>query len=195
MAVCSIHIDNLSRFYKIRIELLSYNILILWFIRSLCVPSKECEIMLNENNYPVQLFCGTFDEHKEKFPYVDAIICSSVLEYIAKPEKLLINFHNILNDNGILIITVPNRNSYIRLIENAAKHINFILRKLSCINRIKQYSDYLSLSINRYTMSEFVSLIKKCNFDSIQAFYFSHKIKTEKFNRNASMLFFVLRKR
>ncbi len=39
----------------------------------------------------------------------DAIICSSVIEYVAEPAKLLQGFNSALRDSGILIISFANR--------------------------------------------------------------------------------------
>ncbi|HYG37023.1 MAG TPA: class I SAM-dependent methyltransferase [Cytophagales bacterium] len=38
----------------------------------------------------------------------DGIICSEVLEHLNAPEKLLSVIHQILKDDGVLIVTVPN---------------------------------------------------------------------------------------
>ncbi len=38
----------------------------------------------------------------------DAVICSEVLEHLNNPGKLLKELHDLLEDNGILIVTVPN---------------------------------------------------------------------------------------
>ncbi len=38
----------------------------------------------------------------------DAIICSEVLEHLHQPGNFLKELYDILNDNGILIVTVPN---------------------------------------------------------------------------------------
>jgi SAM-dependent methyltransferase len=39
----------------------------------------------------------------------DAIVCSSVIEYVAEPATLLQGFHSALRDSGIVIISFANR--------------------------------------------------------------------------------------
>lgn len=44
----------------------------------------------------------------------DAIVCSSVIEYVADPDALLQEFHKALVETGVLIISFSNESSYWR---------------------------------------------------------------------------------
>jgi len=48
---------------------------------------------------------------------VDLILASSVLEYIAELEETLDLFYRITNPNGVVIISLPNKNSVYRKAE------------------------------------------------------------------------------
>jgi SAM-dependent methyltransferase len=41
----------------------------------------------------------------------DAIVCSSVLEYVREPHDLLLRFHHSLRKSGVLIVSYPNKSS------------------------------------------------------------------------------------
>jgi 2-polyprenyl-3-methyl-5-hydroxy-6-metoxy-1,4-benzoquinol methylase len=41
----------------------------------------------------------------------DAIVCSSVIEYVARPDELLRQFHRALHPSGVLAISYANRSS------------------------------------------------------------------------------------
>lgn len=56
-------------------------------------------------------------ENVDKFAKQDVILCSSVLEYIADYEKVIQQFRDLLNPKGILIISMPNKDSWYRKIE------------------------------------------------------------------------------
>jgi 2-polyprenyl-3-methyl-5-hydroxy-6-metoxy-1,4-benzoquinol methylase len=56
------------------------------------------------------------------------IICSSVLEYVEDYEVILEQFHNLLNRNGILLISLPNSASLYRLYERFLKKIPFLAK-------------------------------------------------------------------
>lgn len=56
-------------------------------------------------------------ENIENFGKKDAILCSSVLEYIADYEAVINQFKKLLNPKGILIISMPNKDSWYRKIE------------------------------------------------------------------------------
>jgi 2-polyprenyl-6-hydroxyphenyl methylase/3-demethylubiquinone-9 3-methyltransferase len=47
----------------------------------------------------------------------DVILCSSVLEYVVDYEIVIQQFKALLNSNGILIISMPNKDSWYRKIE------------------------------------------------------------------------------
>ena len=44
----------------------------------------------------------------------DGIVCSSVIEYVADAEELLLGFHRSLRKSGVLIISYANASSYFR---------------------------------------------------------------------------------
>jgi len=56
-------------------------------------------------------------KNREKF---DLLFCTEVLEHLLYPDKVLKNIYDLLNDNGILLVTVPNGR-----IDNFQGHINF----------------------------------------------------------------------
>ena len=50
----------------------------------------------------------------------DAILCSSVLEYVREPGAALDGFSRMLRPGGVLIVSLPNRHSAYRWLERAA---------------------------------------------------------------------------
>ena len=56
-------------------------------------------------------------ENIDNFDKQDAILCSSVLEYIADYEIVIKQFKALLSPKGILVISIPNQNSWYRKIE------------------------------------------------------------------------------
>ena len=52
-----------------------------------------------------------------KYGEKEAIVCSSVLEYLPDYKSIIAQFSQILNDNGILIISMPNQDCWYRKIE------------------------------------------------------------------------------
>lgn len=58
----------------------------------------------------------TINQFEEALPpnTFDAIVCSSVIEYVAEPDALLQGFHRALREQGVLIISYANASSYWR---------------------------------------------------------------------------------
>ena len=56
----------------------------------------------------------------ERFAQGDVILCSSVFEYIPDRESMMRTFQKLLKPGGMLILSVPNRQSVYRVAEKAA---------------------------------------------------------------------------
>ena len=70
------------------------------------------------NNLNVQFFTGYIPvDLPAELGVFDAIICSSVLEYIEEKEETLVQFRQFLKPSGTLILSVPNRTSIHRRLE------------------------------------------------------------------------------
>ena len=93
--------------------------------------------------------CAEFPEN-----FFDAAILSAFLEHEVHPEKLLINLHNILKENGLVVIKVPNYNSWMRV---------FRQKNWSGF----RYPDH----VNYFTPQSITKLVKKCGY-SIKQFSF-----------------------
>ena len=91
-----------------------------------------------------------------KFPddFFDAAILSAFLEHEVNPEKLLKNLHNVLKENGLVVIKVPNYNSWMRI---------FRQKNWSGF----RYPDH----VNYFTPASMTKLITKCGY-SIKQFGF-----------------------
>jgi 2-polyprenyl-6-hydroxyphenyl methylase/3-demethylubiquinone-9 3-methyltransferase len=46
---------------------------------------------------------------------VDGIVCSSVLEYTEDPRRCLLEFHRVLKPSGVLLVSIPNAHSWLRM--------------------------------------------------------------------------------
>lgn len=73
----------------------------------------------------------------------DGVLCSSVVEYLSRPEYAFAEFSRVLVSGGHLVLTVPNRLSLIRNAQKIARAFYAILGKSCCT--------YLDVSINEYT--------------------------------------------
>lgn len=87
---------------------------------------------------------------------LDGILCSSVLEYLHDPERCLAEFARVLRSDGLLIVTVPNRNSLIRRGQTLVRRLGRLVGR--------QWFKYLAYSHNDYTARAFGELLKDSGF-------------------------------
>jgi len=87
---------------------------------------------------------------------LDGILCSSVLEYVPDPSACLTEFARVLKPGGLLLVSVPNRNSVVRRIQIACHQAGVLLGQSWC-----QFLDY---SRHQYSRREFERLLVEAGF-------------------------------
>lgn len=156
---------------------------------------KECSILLEKNAVQAELYYGNLEIHAAHLPKFDAIICSSVLEYVPAPREFLAQCQALLMPKGVLLLTVPHKDAYLRKGETVLRRLLFMLSPLRAFPKIQAYLEYLTLSVNRYTLQEVQFLAEECGFSLREAYYVHPKKgKSVQFDRKSPMLFGVLQK-
>ena len=120
------------------------------FLVDLCFSQlAEVSANLNDNIVPI---CANIENHVLK-PKVNIIICAHVLEHLLDPKKALIVFHDMLREDGKLLIVIPILN--IQLFRN---NIIWIFRnmklKMSKVKRSRKESDHLRVYSDIIIMDE-----------------------------------------
>ncbi len=90
--------------------------------------------------------------------YFDAVIASSVFEYVHDPLHCFEELWRVCKPNGILIVTVPNLCHPRRWLEVALRHP--LLRKgFATTKRWRPYAEYLGISTNRFRRRHWTELL------------------------------------
>ena len=163
---------------------------------------KSITIARNNNSLPnvsfIVVAAGNIPATDRKY---SAIICSEVLEHLHDPSSLLSILKNLLTDDGILIVTVPNGNGprelfVTRPVQSLQKKNNGVWKVISSLKKSLGYSgttvqssadDLTHIQFFTYAALRrladqngfYISEIKKTNFIE-QVFPFSFVIKRSK---------------
>jgi 2-polyprenyl-3-methyl-5-hydroxy-6-metoxy-1,4-benzoquinol methylase len=89
---------------------------------------------------------------------LDGILCSSVLEYVPDPSACLTEFARVLKPGGLLLVSVPNRNSVVRRMQLACHYLGGLLGKPWC--------EFLNYSRHQYSRREFERLLVQAGFSN-----------------------------
>ncbi len=89
----------------------------------------------------------------------DAIICSSVLEYVEDPEPVLEGFSRMLREDGVLILSMPNRRSIYRAMERL-------------LFRLMGRPRYLAFVANRWTQQRVTAVLISNEFRIAEAVHY-----------------------
>lgn len=90
----------------------------------------------------------------------ELIICSSVFEYIKDTDQMITTFKSLLNNHGMLLLSVPNKNSIYRKAEKIA---------FAFLNK----PAYLRHVYNRYSYRELVQLFEHHQFIACKKYYYA----------------------
>jgi 2-polyprenyl-3-methyl-5-hydroxy-6-metoxy-1,4-benzoquinol methylase len=119
----------------------------------------------------------------------DAIIASSVLEYLPNVNRFLFECHRVLKSNGMLIATVPDARALVRKLENLVRHATALLSGLPGwrqIPKLHSYATYLKCSRNRMSLHQWQTIGTRAHFGAV------NQIETNA--RRKSLVFLEFRK-
>ena len=86
----------------------------------------------------------------------DGVLCSSVVEYVGSVDCALREFNRVLKADGTLILSVPNKQSFIRRTQKSCRMVG-ILFGLDLF-------PYLSVSVHDFTKEDLLSLLGRYGF-------------------------------
>lgn len=118
--------------------------------------AKKESIDLCESGRITYKLVGTIEILDFESCSFDKILCSSVIEYVENPEKAIGELFRVIRPDGILIVSVPNRLSLIRLAQQLIRNVSQIFGK--------NYYQYLSVSKNVYCLVDIRRLLEKIGF-------------------------------
>lgn len=115
----------------------------------------------------------------------DGILCSSVLEYVPDVDACLREFARVLRPGGLLLVSVPNRHSIIRLIQVGCHRLGKWLGQT--------WVAFLDYSQNQYSADQFQSRLAACGFSSEKVVAFGSPLPkwAQRSRCGGSLLMFV----
>lgn len=118
----------------------------------------------------------------------DGVLCSSVLEYVANPSACLTEFARVLRVGGLLLVSVPNRDSAARRIQLACHHMGSLIGAT--------WARFLDYSHQQYSSREFEKVLTQANFSVEKILPFGGPLPSlaQRSRRWASLLMFVAHK-
>jgi 2-polyprenyl-3-methyl-5-hydroxy-6-metoxy-1,4-benzoquinol methylase len=128
---------------------------------------------------------GTIERLSNATASLDGILCSSVLEYMPDAEQLVGEFARVLKPGGMLLISVPNKQSAVRRAQVGIHHWG---RRLG-----KHWLPFIEYSRNEYSAAEFEALLTAKNFRKERVIVFGSPIPRwlQRWRLGGSLLMFA----
>ncbi|MCH7773792.1 MAG: class I SAM-dependent methyltransferase, partial [Bacteroidetes bacterium] len=120
---------------------------------------NKIRLLRQQNSFSdINLLCGSSSSLPFKNNSLDLIILQDVLEHLDNREKLINNIYNLLNDNGMIYLSTPNKFSVINII--ADPHWGVPLVSLLKRESVRKYflNYFRKSEMNRKDIAELLSL-------------------------------------
>ena len=89
----------------------------------------------------------------------DIVICTSVLEFVPDLELVLSRLCSVVRSGGILLVSVPNRSSWLRKIERIVHRHRRMFRSLPTFKHLTGEESYLNYQQRQLTLHELTRLV------------------------------------
>ena len=115
---------------------------------------------------------------------ISCIICASVIEYFEDYEKIINTIYSLLNSNGVILITFPNKQAILRKYERIKQFFGLV-----------KNGDYLMHQKSQFNIDATILMMKKSGFEILDYQLFNHSHKTLKSKYNANMFIIAAQKK
>jgi 2-polyprenyl-3-methyl-5-hydroxy-6-metoxy-1,4-benzoquinol methylase len=118
----------------------------------------------------------------------DGVLCSSVLEYVSDVDACLTEFARVLRPGGLLLVSVPNRHSIVRLAQAGCHRLGKWLGQ--------SWVSFIDYSRNQYSASQFEARLAAYGFcpEKVVAFGSPLPKWAQRSRYGGSLLMFVARR-
>jgi 2-polyprenyl-6-hydroxyphenyl methylase/3-demethylubiquinone-9 3-methyltransferase len=118
----------------------------------------------------------------------DGVLCSSVLEYVSDVDACLKEFARVLRPDGLLLVSVPNRHSMVRLAQAGCHRLGKWLGQ--------SWVAFLNYSRNQYSAGQFERQLAACGFCSEKVVAFGSPLPkwAQRSRYGGPLLMFVAKK-
>lgn len=91
----------------------------------------------------------------------DIVLCLSVLEFVLDYEPLLFRLCDRVAPGGLLVISVPNRHSWLRTLERFIHHHPRPFRRFSSVGHLTAAVSYLNHQTRQFTRTELTHFLRR----------------------------------
>jgi 2-polyprenyl-6-hydroxyphenyl methylase/3-demethylubiquinone-9 3-methyltransferase len=155
-----------------------------------------CKTKLKELPEKYSVINGDYFLLAKEIGIFDAVLCSSVFEYLPEPADKLSLISEHLSSGGFVFISIPNIYSVERFIESVLKCVLTPIKHMRFVKRLQPFLKYLCLSKTRIGPHKFNNLCNTNGLDVKEIIYFGNRLKISfSFSPFQSMILFVLQKR
>ncbi len=108
----------------------------------------------------------------------DAIVASSVFEYLVDVPRVAAEVARVLRPEGILLLTIPNPCNFVRKVEawiQSRPLVHHLLALLGRVQRIHSYASYLRFSRNRFEEQGWQTVLSAANLAPLDERDFSRE--------------------
>ena len=127
---------------------------------SAMIEKVRARVGQNSNLVNLELLLSSSGEGAYEARQYDIVVCTSVLEFVPEMESVLARLCSVVREGGILIVSVPNRRSWLRRIEKLIHEYPRVFRYFRQFKHLVS-DGYLNYQHHQLTVSELTEIVER----------------------------------
>ena len=125
------------------------------------IEKARAQLPAEDERINLEWLQGSSGEGEYEARSYDIVVCTSVLEFVPELERLLARLCSTVRIGGMLLVSVPNRRSWLRELEKFIYRHPRPFRSFARLNHLLRPESYLNYQQHQLTLGELTQIVER----------------------------------
>ena len=126
------------------------------------IQKARAQLLADEKRVKLEWLPSSSGEGDYEARSYDIVVCTSVLEFVPELERILARLCSTVRAGGMLLVSVPNRRSWLRQLEKFIYQHPRPFRSFARLNHLLRPESYLNYQQHQLTLGELTQIVERC---------------------------------